>query len=138
MPKPGCTARWPATTSRGMPPRADRDFLPQSDPCRLVSAHCLAGHQHEERNMTAQANIKERLFNAAAELTDPAQRAAFLDAACGGYPNLRAEIEDLLRHDDAAGGFLSAPALAPDATSGVDPTEPPPREPLVARIGPYR
>jgi len=88
--------------------------------------------------MTAQANIKERLFNAAAELTDQAQRAAFLDAACGGDPSLRAEIEDLLRHDDAAGGFVSAPALAPDATSGADPTEPPPREPLVARIGPYK
>jgi len=88
--------------------------------------------------MTAQANIKERLFNAAVELTDPAQRAAFLDAACGGDPILRAEIEDLLRHDNAAGDFLSAPAVAPDATSGADPTEPPQREPLVTHIGPYK
>ena len=83
-----------------------------------------------------QGDAKERLFNAAAELTDPGQRAAFLDAACGDDPGLRAEIEDLLRHDDAAAGFLSAPALSPDATAGA--TEPLPREPLVSRIGPYK
>jgi eukaryotic-like serine/threonine-protein kinase len=55
---------------------------------------------------------KERLFNAAAELTDPALRAAFLDAACGNDAALRAELEDLLRHDEAAGSFLQKPALA--------------------------
>ena len=36
---------------------------------------------------------KERLFNAAAELSDPAQRAAFLDSACGEDAALRAELE---------------------------------------------
>jgi serine/threonine protein kinase len=56
---------------------------------------------------------KGRLFIAAAELSDPARRAAFLDAACGDDAALRAEIEDLLRHDEAAGSFLEAPALAP-------------------------
>jgi WD40 repeat protein/serine/threonine protein kinase/tetratricopeptide (TPR) repeat protein len=86
--------------------------------------------------MAAQGNLKERLFSAAAELIDPGQRAAFLDAACGNDPSLRAAIEDLLRHDDAAGDFLSSPAVAPDATSGA--TEPPPLEPLLARIGPYK
>ena len=55
---------------------------------------------------------KERLFNAAAELTDPARRAAFLDAACGEDAALRAELEELLRHDEAAGSFLQMPALA--------------------------
>jgi serine/threonine protein kinase/tetratricopeptide (TPR) repeat protein len=88
--------------------------------------------------MAAQGNAKERLFNAAAELTDPGQRAAFLDATCGHDPSLRAEIEDLLRHDDAAAGFLSAPALSPDATPGARATEPPPQEPLISRIGPYK
>ena len=56
---------------------------------------------------------KERLFNAAAELTDPARRAAFLDAACGEDAALHAELEELLRHDEAAGSFLQKPALAP-------------------------
>ena len=72
---------------------------------------------------------KERLFNAAAELTDPARRAAFLDAACGEDPALRAELEDLLRHDEAAGSFLQKPALAsvearpPGPAAGDTPTD---------------
>src|SRR5262249_26257588 len=78
---------------------------------------------------------RERLFHAAAELTDPAQRAAFLDAACGDAA-LRAEVEDLLRHDADAGTFLSEPALSPGPTD--DATEPPPRQPLAACIGPYK
>jgi WD40 repeat protein len=88
--------------------------------------------------MAAPGNARERLFNAAAELTDPGQRASFLDAACAGDPGLRAEIEDLLRHDDAAAGFLSSPALSPEATSGAGATEPPPAEPMASRIGPYK
>src|SRR4051794_33473116 len=87
--------------------------------------------------MAAPGNARERLFNAAAELTDPEQRAAFLDAACGHDPSLRAEIEDLLRHDDAAAGLLSEPALSPDATSGAGATEPPPPELTGSRVGPY-
>ncbi len=59
----------------------------------------------------------ERLFNAAAELADPAQRAAFLDAACGVDESLRVGIEDLLRHDVAAGSFLESPAVDADATA---------------------
>ena len=86
--------------------------------------------------MTGPGKPRERLFNAAAELTDPGQRAAFLDAACGNDPGLRAEIEDLLRHDDAAAGYLSSPALAADNASQA--TEPPPAEPQLARIGPYK
>jgi len=75
---------------------------------------------------------RERLFNAAAELTDPAQKDAFLDAACAGDAALRAEIEALLQHDAQAGSFLAS-GNAPPAT--ID-------EPLTERsgelIGPYR
>src|SRR5713226_1064045 len=67
-----------------------------------------------------------KIFDAAAELETPAQRAAFLDAACGQDRQLRAEVEELLRHDDAAGSFLSqatnsrAAGLAgPDAPMGL-------------------
>jgi serine/threonine protein kinase/tetratricopeptide (TPR) repeat protein len=77
---------------------------------------------------------KERIFHAAAELNDPAQRAAFLDAACGADANLRAEIEDLLRHDDAAGRFLSTPIVVPDAT----PDESTVLEGPGSSIGPYK
>ena len=66
--------------------------------------------------MTTPNPTRERLFHAAGELRDPAQRVAFLDAACGHDPRLRAEIEELLRHDDIAGSFLNAPAPALVAT----------------------
>ncbi len=65
---------------------------------------------------------KERLFNAAAELSDPAERSAFLNAACFGDEALRVGIEDLLRHDLAVGSFLESPAVdsvkTSDASSG--------------------
>jgi WD40 repeat protein/serine/threonine protein kinase len=74
---------------------------------------------------------RERLFHAAAELKEPAQRAAFLDAACAANPQLRAEIEELLRHDAKAGSFLEKPS---------EPTGPyrPIPEGAGSQIGPYK
>ena len=69
--------------------------------------------------MASSRSDKERLFNAAAELSDLAQRAAFLDAACGADETLRAGIEDLLRHDVAAGSFLESPAVDPKVTANI-------------------
>jgi tetratricopeptide (TPR) repeat protein len=46
------------------------------------------------------------LFDAVVELGTPAERAAYLDAACGQDSQLRAELEELLAHDGAAGSFL--------------------------------
>ena len=86
--------------------------------------------------MTGPGNPIERLFNAAAELTDAGQRAAFLDAACAGDPALRAEIEGLLRHDHAAVGFLSSPALGPRVAATV--TAPSPSKHQASQIGPYK
>src|SRR5262245_46325824 len=120
-----------------MPPQAARETPSRGDPWGLISAHCLVGRiDQRELNVAASATDKERLFNAAVELTDPAQRAAFLDAACGGDARLRAELEELLHHDDAAAGFLSAPALAPAATAHVQP--PPKSEEPGTRIGPHK
>src|SRR5262249_51825910 len=77
---------------------------------------------------------REQLFHAAAELKDPVQRAAFLNAACGQDPQLRAEIEELLQHDDAAGSFLAEPAATIDRNdSGRPVTEGP-----GSIIGPYK
>jgi hypothetical protein len=39
-----------------------------------------------------------------AQQRPPAERAAFLDAACAGDPALRAEVESLLAHDQQARG----------------------------------
>ena len=69
--------------------------------------------------MDSPRSDKERLFNAAAELAEPAERAAFLAAACGGDETLRAGIEDLLRHDVAAGSFLESPAVDPATIANI-------------------
>ena len=54
------------------------------------------------------------LFLGALEKTDPQERAAFLDAACGDNPALRQRLEELLREQEKVGGFLETPALAGD------------------------
>jgi non-specific serine/threonine protein kinase/serine/threonine-protein kinase len=76
--------------------------------------------------------VKELLHDAA--LRAPAERSAFLDAACEGNPGLRREVESLLASHDEAGSFLSGAArLDTDAVA-------PAVEALAEgrRIGPYR
>src|SRR5262249_8608667 len=51
------------------------------------------------------ASLREG-FSEAAEITDPAARAAFLDSACQGDVALRARVERLLLADSQAGEFL--------------------------------
>jgi hypothetical protein len=72
------------------------------------------------------------LFNAALE-RQPAERAAFLDAACASDADLRAEVESLLAAHDAADGFLEA--LPPPASAS-----PGDRAPAIdgQMLGPYR
>jgi serine/threonine protein kinase/WD40 repeat protein/regulation of enolase protein 1 (concanavalin A-like superfamily) len=62
--------------------------------------------------MTTQRTDKERIFTAALELSDPAQRKAFLDAACGQNRELLAQVEALLKHDEEAGSFIEEPVVA--------------------------
>src|SRR5262245_44744231 len=64
--------------------------------------------------MSAPKGKAATIFDAVAELDNPAERAAYLDAACGEDQELRAEIEELLKHDDAADSFFGmspVPAL---------------------------
>jgi serine/threonine protein kinase/tetratricopeptide (TPR) repeat protein len=51
------------------------------------------------------------IFDAAVELETPEERAAFLESACGADADLRAEVEQLLRHDQEAGNFLIRSAM---------------------------
>ncbi len=76
----------------------------------------------------------ERIFTAALELEDPAQRSAFLDAACGQDRELRAEVESLLKHDEEAGSFIEQPAVAPPGTIAYQPVT----EGAGTTIGPYK
>src|SRR6188508_22578 len=64
------------------------------------------------------------IFGQALEQPSPAERAAFLDRACGPNAAVRAEVEGLLAAIDQAGGFLRQPA-APAVT--VDPPSRPER-----------
>ena len=58
----------------------------------------------------------EELFHRALELKDPEKRAAYLDEACAGDEELRAQVEALLRWDSEAGGFMDLPDRDPNAT----------------------
>ncbi|MBL8819680.1 MAG: protein kinase [Planctomyces sp.] len=58
----------------------------------------------------------DSLFEEAVQIADAAERAAFLDQACGADQELRRQIERLLKSDEQAGSFLANPVLAADAT----------------------
>ncbi|HTU90113.1 MAG TPA: SUMF1/EgtB/PvdO family nonheme iron enzyme, partial [Gemmataceae bacterium] len=58
--------------------------------------------------------VKE-IFLEAAELSDAAARAAYLDQACGADAGVRERVEALLRSHDPEGSFLGTPAaVVPD------------------------
>jgi serine/threonine protein kinase/tetratricopeptide (TPR) repeat protein len=90
--------------------------------------------------------LEERIFNGALDRTDPVERAAYLDQACGGDPALRARVEALLQSHDGAGGFLAQPALEVSGDTGeffANSIEPgaldhPLAEKVGACIGPYK
>lgn len=63
------------------------------------------------------------IFIAFQEL-DPAERALYLDKACRGDKELRAEAEKLLSGIDEAEGFLESPALVPTAFDEDDEPQP--------------
>jgi hypothetical protein len=54
---------------------------------------------------------EREIFLAVIDLAEPAARVAYLDQACGGDASLRARVESLLRSHEAAGSFLSVPAV---------------------------
>jgi serine/threonine protein kinase len=74
------------------------------------------------------------IFNEALAQPPGADRAAFLDRACGGDPETRARLETLLKAFHQAGDFLSAPAQAPT----IDLASPGLPEALGTAIGPYK
>jgi tRNA A-37 threonylcarbamoyl transferase component Bud32 len=58
---------------------------------------------------------EETIFLAALEQATPADRAAYLDAACAGDPALRERVEALLRSHADPDSFLDRPAIARQA-----------------------
>src|SRR5262249_17667349 len=57
----------------------------------------------------SKASTVESLFFAALEKGSDAERAAFLDTACGGDTELRRQVEKLLRAEARVGDFLQKP-----------------------------
>ena len=72
------------------------------------------------------------LFLEAMDQPDAAARRRFLDAACPD-PALRAKVDALLHAHDAAGSFLSAPAVAVDRLLAMASSHPPTPTPSVPR-----
>src|SRR4051794_31420906 len=79
--------------------------------------------------MTSATRDVKSIFGRALEI-EAADRAAYLDEACGPDAALRAEVEGLLHALDQAGGFLRRP--------GVTTPERPPAEGPGTRVGPYK
>src|SRR5262249_55612357 len=84
---------------------------------------------------------------AAREKADPAERAAYLDEACAGDPDLRRRVEALLKAHPARGDVLEPPAAGATADHpSADPPRPtadqPKTRPLTegpgTKIGPYK
>jgi tRNA A-37 threonylcarbamoyl transferase component Bud32 len=64
---------------------------------------------------------EETIFLAALEKATPAERAAYLDAACAGDPGLRARVEALLRSHASPDSFLNRPAIERQAEVEAEP-----------------
>jgi serine/threonine protein kinase/tetratricopeptide (TPR) repeat protein len=91
--------------------------------------------------MTTSAERLKDVFDQAAEIAPPTDRAAFLDEACGGDADLRARVETLLRAHAEAGSFLEYPAAGPAGTApfgAVETALHSPPEQVGAMIGPYK
>src|SRR5438132_10661023 len=80
------------------------------------------------------------LFVAALQKDDPAERRAYLDEACAGQPELRRQVEHLLRLHEGAGSFLEQPAADSPATGVIPGAAEPASSPEApgALIGQYK
>jgi serine/threonine protein kinase len=71
---------------------------------------------------TGPAMSELEVFADAVQISDPAQRAVYLDRACGNDPALRKRVELLLRNQQESGSFLEdSPAAALHSIAGSTP-----------------
>src|SRR5256714_1736037 len=80
------------------------------------------------------------VFIAALQEEDPAARRAYLDGACARQPELRRQVEHLLRLQEGAGSFLETPAAESAATGAFQDAAEQASSPEAAGalIGPYK
>ncbi len=84
--------------------------------------------------MPTEADNVRAIFDRALEISAEAERAAYLDQACADFPEIRQEVEALLKAHSEAGSFLQSPA------HGLTATEHPsaPSDFIGTQIGPYK
>src|SRR5262245_6149517 len=80
------------------------------------------------------AASERSIFLAALDISDPAQRAAYLERECGPNARLRRHIEELVAAEAKLGGFLAHPHAAIDVTEDQAPLSEQPG----TQIGPYK
>jgi serine/threonine protein kinase/tetratricopeptide (TPR) repeat protein len=85
-------------------------------------------------NGAAELKDAKTIFGRAAEIDSPAERAVYLDQACAGGAELRAEVDRLLSAADAAGNFMGGPAAELPRTAAMSPMAEVPGN----VIGPYK
>ena len=61
--------------------------------------------------MTHQANNTDSIFSTAVEIGSPEQCASYLDEACAGDPDLRAQIDEMIAAQPKVGDFMEEPAM---------------------------
>jgi hypothetical protein len=62
--------------------------------------------QAKRKDMAGQSDREREIFNSALERATPAERAAYLDGACGEDVEMRSRRAARLGAHDSAGGFL--------------------------------
>jgi WD40 repeat protein/tRNA A-37 threonylcarbamoyl transferase component Bud32 len=81
----------------------------------------------------------EEIFHAARAKPDPAERAGFLDGACGNDLSLRTKVEALLKADAEAGEFLRSAEKAPQFSASSEATlAETPRDQVGDMVGRYK
>src|SRR5690349_15287657 len=80
------------------------------------------------------------IFIAALQKDDPSQRQAYLDEVCARDPDMRKQVNELLRLYEGAGSFLQNPSAESAATGPFQGTDEPQSDPVRPGtiIGPYK
>src|SRR4051794_37561378 len=76
--------------------------------------------------MSAATTDPKAIFSEALEQSSPVERSRYLDTACGGDPELRRRVEQLLAAQDQAGQFLGGAGATGTSTDRTSETEAPP------------
>src|SRR5262249_50372384 len=94
--------------------------------------------------MSADPTRAKSIFLSAVDIASPAERDAYVAAACGSDEALRREVAELLHHQAQAGASVEAPVggrpspLERDGLRGLATVDPPITEGPGTVIGPYK